>query len=764
MESAKDNFIKYSTLQLSDKDKFTCDTIQDDFNNITKIVCAFSKKPLQPIHNIQNDFFKVDTLVKKGVFFLQITPFYKAKLIADIFDLTKDDSVFKADNVSLSHQWTIIGYKDTLPLLKEEKNTGLALNFPFYFAKDKLPFVGSLDIKGNPVYIKKVGDVKEYLRVKKLFEEKKYDLCLESIEDILYKYPNTLFKAELLYYKIKVYSKIKDFDNVVANAKIFLREYSSDENIPEVLSLMAKAYNDLGQNSDADYFFDRLFSEHPNSVYTYWGYIYKGEGLEASGGDSHAIEFYKKALYGTKDVDVAVSAAYHLAHIYLSYDAKKASKYIEKIIKIKPSYLLEDFKTSKDMMYEFADRGAYKTAADMAKAILDAIDPTYDEYEEMLKNWGLWLSKTKDKKEALDALNRYLKAFPDGDYVNAVQIAKDALFFELDDLNTSAKLTQYNLLIDEYGKDSIGQRALYEKAKLLLANKHYNDVLALKDQLESLDTTIYEDVEDIIKQAAVGAMEDALEKRECKAVLDISSRYQITLSNKWDDGIYVCAMKGGDFQLSKEIATRHLQSKNIEQRKEWLYRYIKVDFETGNYSELIDASKDLIALLEPSDKKYFEVYRYLFDAYERLGQKENMIDAMMQIEKVFGLSYKDLDRYSAMVTLAQELHDDNMLIEYAKKVLKIQKKAKAYPQSPYVDFALYQAYMNKNEYTNALEVIRNLDKVKLSKEQRARQKYLLGVVLDKLWKDNEAKKAYKAAIKADKDSAWAKLAQSALEL
>jgi tetratricopeptide (TPR) repeat protein len=764
VDGAKDNFIKYTTLTISDDDNFTCQDIKDNFNKTTKIICAFSKKTQRKVQNFENDFLKVHTFTKHNHYFVQITPKYKIKLFADIFDLTKDNEFFTAD-VSLSSRWTILGYKDKLPLIKQISTSDIALNLPFYDDTDKLPYVGSLDIKGNPVYIRKVDDVKEYLEVKKLYKAKKYSQALEMIDTILEKYPNTLFGAELLYYKIKVYSKLKDYDNVVVNAKTFLREYSSDANLPEILSLIAKAYNDLGQNTDADYFFDRLFNEHPNSLYTFWGYIYKGEGLESSGGDKKAEYYYKKALYGTTSLEVAVSAAYHLAHLLLGNKTKEATKYIEKIIKKDPAFFIKDFKTSKDMMYEFADYGYYQTAADMAKAILDSINPSYDEYEEILKDWALWLSKTKHKKEALKALNKYLKAFPDGDYVDAVTIAKDALFFEVDDLNATAKLEQYNKLIEEYGKDTIGKRALYEKAKLLLKEKKYRDVLALQEQLEALDKEEYPDVAQIIHDAVVGSMQNALDNRECKAVLSIANDYNIELSDAWDDGIYRCAMKGGDFQLSKKIAQKHLHSSNIEQRKKWLFRFVKIDYETGNYTELIDAAKDLIALIEkPKSSPYKEVYRYLFDAYERLSQKDNMLQAMLQLENIFGLSYKDIDRYTSMVTLAQELHDATMMIKYAQKVVNIQRRVGAYPQSPYVDFALYQAYIDKGEYKKALNVIAFLDKIELTGEERARQKYLLGNVLDLLKQKAKAKQAYKEAIKASATSAWAQLAQSALSL
>ena len=764
IESAKDDFTKYATLQISDKNNFICQEIKDDFATTTEIVCAFSKKPSQAVPQLQNDFFKVNSFRKKDTFFVSIKPFYKIKLFADVFDLSQDDTVFSA-NVKIAKRWTIVGYKEKLPLVKQQQKSELAINFPFYLDKDKLPYVGSLDLQGNPVHIKKVEDVTEYLKIKRYVAKKRYEDALDMIDEVLANYPHTLFKSELLYNKIKIYDRIKDYDNVINLAKVYLREYSSDENIPEVLSLMAKAYAKIGQNTDADYFFDRLFSEHHGNVYAQWGYIYKGEMLESSGGNSEAIKYYKKALYETQNLEVAAAAAYHLTQILMAHAPKKAAKYAMKIINAKADYFMENVKASFKIMERLADAGEYKTAAAIANAMLQAMGPTYDEYEELLKDKALWLAKTTEKKAALQALNDYIKKFPEGDYIDVVQTAKDGLFFENDDRNASAKLAEYNKLIEEYAGDVIAQKALYEKAKLLLKEKKYAAVLSLQNDLKALDTDKFVDVDDIIKEAAVGLMEESLQEKNCENVLVVANDYNITLSDAWDDGIYECSMKGGDFQLSKTIASKHLQSTNIEQRKKWLYRYIKIDFETGNYSEVVDAAKDLISLLDnEKTSPYKDVYRYLFDAYERLEQKENMIQAMAKIEEIFGLDYRDIDRYVAMVSLADELKDDNMLIKYGTKVMRIQEGSHSHAQSPYIEFALYGAYMNKNDYNNALKVIRSLDKLKLSKSDRARQKYLLGMVLSKLWRDAEAQKAYKEAIEADANSAWAKLAKSALEI
>jgi len=763
IDSAKDNFTKYSTLHISDKNNFICHRIKNDFNEVTEVLCAFSTRPSQEIKHLQNSFFKVDSFTKKETFFISIKPFYKIKLVPNIFDLTKDDAVFNAD-VEFSNRWTVIGYKDNFPLIKKEEKSNIAINFPFYLDKDKMPYVGSLDLKGNPVYIKKVEDVTDYLKIKKYYSQKRYDDCLELINETFTSYPNTLFKSELIYYKIRSFDKLKDYDNVIGNSKDFLREYSSDENVAEILALMAKAYAKIGQNIDADYFFDRLFSEHKNNVYAQWGFIYKGEMLESSGGNKEAIKYYKKALFETKDLEVGASAAYHLSSILLLNGNKKdASKYAMKIINAKPAYFMEDLKTSLNMMDLFAQKNEYNSAAAIADALLNQMGPTYDEYEGLLKDKGLWLSKTNNKTEALKALNSYLKQFPDGDYSEDVQTAKDSLFFDRSDLNVSAKFTEYDKLIKQYAGDEIAKRALYEKAKLLLDEKRYTELLMLKKQLEDLEGS-FKDIDSIIKEAAMGSMQQSLENKKCDNVLVISNEYNITLSDKWDDGIYDCAMLGGDFELAKASSAKYLKSKNISMREKWLYRYIKIDFATGNYSEVVDAAKDLIALIDNmKTSKYKDVYRYLFDAYKRLEQKNNMIVMIAKIEDTFGVSYKDIDRYVAIVGLGSELKDDNMVIKYANQVVNIQKKSGSHIESPYIEFTLYQAYMNKKEFNNALEIIKSLDSVKISNNDRAREKYLLGTVLNKLWRDSEATQAYKEAIAADPNSAWAKLAKSALE-
>ncbi len=764
LSGAKENFQNYSTLHIKDRNKFLCQEMKNDFDETIKIVCAFSKSPSKKLKTLQNDFFKIETKTKKGTFFLIITPYKKMKLYPMVFNLSEENSVYEP-NVKLAAHWMIIGYKKELPYIKKQEPSDVSINFPFFLDSDKLPFVGSLDLDGNPVYIKEVRDVSDYLKIKRYYSEKKYERCLDLIDDVMLDYPDSLFNAELLYYKIRVNAKLENYDEVISLSKIYLREHSSDENVAEVLALSARSYALNNLSGQADYFFDRLFDEHADSPYAKWGYIYKGEMLEESGSASKALKYYEKALQETSSIDIASTAAYKLARYKMSKsDKKEATKYIMKIIKAKPSYFVLEYETSLDMMYDLADMNEYISAAAIAKALIDETNRDYDEYEALLKNRGIWLAKTSKKQEALEALNEYLKEFSDGLYESEVQVAKDALFFDISDANLSTKIDNYNLLIDTYAQDSIGNRAIYEKAKLMNENGMYKDVLEFKDLLLELDTIKYPDTQTIVNNAALGAMEKALEDKECNSVLKISGEYSIKLSDKWDDGIYECAMKGADFSLAKEIISKNIKSKDMSIRKKWLYRHLKVDFATGNYSDVIKASRDLISLIEDDkDSKYKDVYRVIFDTYQRLENYKMMIESISKIKNIYGESYKDIERYVAVMAIGSDRDDTNLILKYGGEVMKIQNSSNSYTQSPFVEFTLYQAYLKKEELNKALKIIKSLNTVELKKGDRARQKYLLGSVYEKLWRGDEAQIAYKEAIEADPSSAWAKLANGAKE-
>ncbi len=755
----------YSVINIDNPETFLCEAQKDKFGDFKELICTFSKVPKTPIKPLENEFFHIEAKTIKSNFFLIIKAKHKLYYKPIIFDLVKDTETFDP-KTNVSKRWVVVGYVDELPFIKQNPYNEMAISFPFFMDNEPLPYIGGLDLKGNPVHIKNSEDVKAYVSVKELFKLAKYDNCIDRADEVLQFYPDTLFKSELIFYKIKSLFKLRMYEAVIELAKHFLHEFSSDENVPEVLSLTAVSYYKNGQYTDADYFFDRLFNEHAMSVYSKWGLIYKGDMAVDSGEDKKARKYFKRALLETREMDIAATAAFKIAKLNVREGKyEQAKKYIDKILKAKEEFFFKHYEEAKELMMALAESEHYLEAANIDEAILKFMNKRHEDYENNLRLLGIWLSKTPQKQRAVAALERYIKEFNDGLYIEEVEKIRDGLFFGIKEKDTKKLLAKYDKLIQTYGNDPIGQKALYEKAKLMLEKKMYSDILQIKEQILALDAEMYPDKEKIIKQAALGLMENALEARECQLVLDIQKDYNITVSSKWDEGLFECFIKAADYQKAKTIAKRNLKTKNIQEKQKWLYKYAKVDFDTANYSEAIEAANDLIALSDDIDKTpYNDIYRTLFDAYDRLGNFDGMVQSIEKIEELFGLSYKDIDRYVDMINVGVAKKDDNIIIKYGKKLYDLQRRLGSHAQSPFVEFALYQAYMNKQQYEKALEVIASLDDVQLSPKERSRQQYLKGAVLDKLWRDKEAIRAYKASIEADKNSAWAKLAQNALEL
>ncbi len=765
VQSGKEENRDFSLLHLKDSELFLCEAQKDDFDVTTSVICAFSKRPIHPLSKIENSFFTVNSKLQDKTFFIVITPKKKMELYSLLFDLIEDDEVYQVQNDRSKH-WVVVGYDETLPLLKPLDRQNSSLNLPIPFADTRHPYVGGLDMLGNPIHMTRVKDVSDYLSIKKSYQERDYTKALSLITEVLNEYPDTIFKSELILYQIRCYHELGQYESLIQSGKEFIREYSADLNMAEVLVDIAHAYSKVAMYTDADYFFDRLFDEHADSDFAHRGMIYKGEQFESSGYGSKAVMFYEKALYEAKDRTIASTAAYHLSQYYLDVgQAKKAAGYAEMILGGNRNFFSNTMDSSIEMALKFASNNHFKMAADIAGALLESMERSDDNYEELLKNRGMWLAETDAKEEAVEAFNTYLSKFRFGEYAEDIKRAKDALFFDVNDENSSQRLSEYEMLMHKYEGDSIAKRALYEKAKLLLEMHEYDAVLQIKAALEALDPTLYEDVETIIQMAALGLIEVSLENKACEKVVMLSENYDINLSAKWDEGLYECFMAAGNFEAAKQIATSHLQSKVYDERVAWLERYLKIDFSLGNYTAASDAARELIALHgKERDDLNGPVYRLLFDASQRLGDSDGMIDAIARIERTYGVDYNDIERYTQMVTVAKDRSDDVMLENFAAKVMELQKRAQSFTQTPYIEFTLTQALIDDGKNAQALEVLSSLSDRNISNAKRARQYYLMGTLYQKEKNPTASRTAFEKSIAADTNSSWGKLATDALKL
>lgn len=765
LQSGKEDSQTYSILHLQHTAPFECRATDNEFGETKRIDCRFAPLAPQKFSPIDNAYFKITGTATAGGYTITILPKKKMKLYPVSFDLTKASQTYASD-VKTAKQWTVLGYAHTPPLVAAPAPKPTAFNFPVKIEKNIEPYVGGLDLKGNPIKIARAQDVTDYMQMKKAYESKNYDKVLDLADYTLKHYPDTVFENELLLHQIRAYHEKENYERVIEISKQFLRDYSSDQQVAEVLAYTANAYSKNGLTADADYFYERLFNEHGDSPYAAVGMIYKAKQLEFTGSPKRAMYYYQKALETSPEVEVASQAAFKLAQMELgNQNTEKAAEYVDKVIKANPKYLSKVRNDATNMSDTFVYRKDFKTGIKIAEALLNNADKKSSSHEVLLRNLGLRLAQAERKTEALKRLNEYLNTYKYGEYIEEVRRAKDGLFFEEGESNTTGEIKKYDDLIARYGNESVGRKALYKKAQLLLKEKKYKEVLDMENELHRLDSEEYPKTNAIISQSAIGLQKQYLKEGKCVEAQRLQRMYKIKLLPQWDGLMFDCAIKTTQYASAKKIAQTHLKAKSIAERQVWLSRMAKTQFGLGEYKQAIKAGNELVKLLESEPNPPLnEIYRVMYDASQRLGNSEGMTRYIKAVETAFPGDFKDIERYTQMVSLGLKQKNEAMLQTYARKVMVLQGRTKTYTQSPYIEFTLAQSLQNIDKDADALEVLKTLNNRKLNAEKRSRQQYLIGAVAQKLGRKAEARGAFNASIKADKNSAWGKLAKDALGL
>jgi len=755
----------FSSAHIRHSEKFSCLSKKDDFQKITKIYCIFHKRPKKTFQPINDRFFEIKSQQRENRFYIEITPTYDAYLEPVCNDVTENIKI-RAEKCKRSNHWLAIGYKEKRPLIENDKIPPLGINFPITIESYRLPSVGSLDIAGNPIYFEEVKDVSDYLAIKKLFERKEYYDVISEVDTIIKKDGNSLFNAELLLYKIRSLYKVENYTDLNQVTKEFLRRFSSDKSIDEILYLSAKANEKLGLANDADYFYARLLDEHPGTAFATYGLIALGEQKQRSGDSNKAEKLYKRGLYETKDLDAASTASEHLANLYLiKNDPYKAAEYTLKIVEANPNYLIARADTSFELAQNLADKEQFSTAQKIASILLDATNPIGETFEKYYRHKVIWTDQSGEKRLAFDLYNGYLKKFEYGENEQYMKKRRDDLFFDLDESNTTKQIAHYDTLIDKYRNDTIANKATYEKALLLHKKGKYADVLELEDKLNNLDKDKYREIDSIIDNSAIELAQTALANKECIAGLNLMKRYDVNVSSVYDDYLFGCMLNSGNYKDAKNIAQKHLKEEKTEKRLIWLNGYLKILKQDREYAQMADIANDILTLAQiEENKNYDDIWYELFDAYSNLNYEEKMLKTAIDIEKNLTDRFENIEPFMQIVRLGKEKKDYTLVRNYAKKVMQLQNSKKSYTYSPSIEFAFVEALREQKEQKEAIKVLKMLLKISIGKKELSRVYYLLGTLYQSQNMKGEAKKSYEQSGEISPDSAWANLSKDALKL
>gem|GEM_PF-1005408 len=802
MKEGKEDGKNFSTLNLQSEQLVHCSKRFDDFETIAEIKCRFKAGYGRKLRNFSNSFFDVEIKRKYKETTIHIYPRFNARIFSSDRKIPNLKFFVPHKKLEKAKHWLVLGYKsETPPFIKGDNlYNPRKINFPVQLSYKNIPFIGALDIDGVPIKEEESADVKLYLELKEAFHEGRYRAVIRQSNEIVEKYPHTLFRPELTLYHIRALFKLKAYQQIINISKDFLRNYSNDNAVPEVLLYTAYVHSKLGFLAYAKYYFTRLFEEHKDSEYRNMGFVYYGDDRIYGGRKNDGIQLYKKALYNTKDKLIATKAAYRLGNIYLKeLKPDKAEQYLSKVANGNPKYFKKNFSANYELAQDLADAGKKYLASQIVESILKGEEPyDVDNYEKMLKDLAVWLDESNQVEKAFKEYSRYLSIYDYGVFDKLVRTNKDRLLFLRNETNNSKRFANYNKLIETYHLDSdIGKQAIYEKAKLLHDTDEFEMVLDIEKDLE-VARVDFPDTKRLIQSSATHEAIRYLNKEiddnykplnvetssvdnkvrtefakqdnanlqnrtNCETAIKFIEKYSLTLPNKEDEKLFNCSMKTGKYKLSTDIAKRNIDSG--QNTLDWVYRYSQIMLNTGKYKKFISLSDEVISLMNiDGSDKYLDIYYDRFKAFNILRKDEKVIETVNKLDKYFRDSYKNLQPFKSIVSIAKDRKDDLLIEQFAKRVIKIQQRFKSYLESPEIELLLITSLKHQNKIKEAISVGEEVLNRKMSKEKKARIYYELGVAYQNLNNLKKSKTNFEKSVAISPNNVWSKLSQDYLDM
>ncbi len=775
LNSGKASNTAYAILHISDTKPFVCETIPDAFDK-KRYLCKIEQPFDKPIEPKKMKFAEISFYQKEGFFYIAIEPKVGSELkpVEDTLYETKE--VLAKPHEKRYLHWMIL--LEEAPLYHEKK-VHEGLDFPIVFEKKLKPYIGALDLNGAPISYAQSKDIGLYLDIKRQYETGAYDSVIKDAQKVLANFPYSIFRSEIELYAIRAMDKIlmergEDLQNVLFDetaiitlAKKWTKEFTSDENIPEVFMIMAKWYLKTGAKSDANYFMDILVSEHAQSPFTKKAILIFADNLFAKKEKEKAMKLYLEVLYSVKDLDIASEAAIRLSDYEI--DAGKmdeAKNYLLKVLNVNAAYLLKDKEASYKLAKRLYEHRLYDIAAKISDLLLEHMTKRDDDRESLLKESGDWHAKAGNIEDAYTRYQNYLSEYKNGgEFLEEVRERLDELFFKRTENNETLLAQYYDTLIEKY-TNAIGEKALVEKAKLLLKQEKYEEVLALEKELLKVSDALDAKPESLIYEAAKALAIKRLQTDACSELVSLIETYKVQMEEpEYEEKLFHCFMRLSRFERAQEISRAHLKDKRLEDRFVWAQREVNVLFKMGKYDEAIAFKEDLHTLEKRlKTAMQFETFKDLFFAHVRVKKREEMLVLAQVGQENYPKEFSMIDVYNEIIKMAAETKNDLVLVSYAQKIIALQTQFKSSPLSPLIEFNYAEALKRLGKEREALDVILAINTATLNANDRIRRFYNAGELSLKLKDEAKAKEYFEKCVDTNETSSWKNICEENLKL
>ncbi|NPA74138.1 MAG: tetratricopeptide repeat protein, partial [Epsilonproteobacteria bacterium] len=563
LNSARENKEDYSILHIFSDKKIFCKKKRVSADRL-KYICEINENANIDLEPKKTKLVNISFIKKSKNLEVVIVPKYNVKVFKTSRPLFMTNEIDRYDYKKAKH-WIFLLYKNKI-FLKQSKND-IGINFPVLFTKDNTPSIGALDPNGLPISYKGGSkDIAAYLAIKDDYDKERFNYVISEASKAIDNFPNSIFLNDFILFKIRAMNNLlksksddikendADYNQIIKLGKSWIKKFPSNQNIPEVLYYIANAFQNLGQDSDARYFYDILITEHPDSKYTKLGIISFADSLYAKDKEQKAVKLYKDVLYSAKDIDVASVAAERLAKLYIKKkDYKRAKEYYKKIIEANPKYYLKNPQKAYLLAVKLSKYDMNDLSAVLLEKLLKEIKRGSELKENVLKTLADVYVKLKNKKAASRYYKEYLKNFRYGQYSDEVKKSLDGLFFDDDERNSTKLLARYDKLMSEYKDEEIYQKAGVLKAKLLIRLKRYEQALTFLDGFKYNEKT-KDSVLKLKKLAAKYIAEKNLNDFNCLRAVKIIESYHPQIDENQSKNLGKCYIDTNNYDKALIIA------------------------------------------------------------------------------------------------------------------------------------------------------------------------------------------------------------------
>lgn len=745
-----ENNKRFSIITLKHDKRFPCKENKDINNKNIMIECIIDSTPISSNPVSKTEFFEISSKINGNKFHLFIKPLKDQRLFATFLDL-KSNIPIPLERPKTSKIWQIIGYDSEIPFLSNKTYRGI--NFPISI-DSTLPSIKELNIDASPLTYNVGPDLALFLNIRSTYDNKKYQEVIKLADEILNEYPNSLFKRDILLYKIKSMHNINYIpDDVLQLARGWLRAYPADIGVPEILFIMADNYSKMKIYNEARYYFDRIINEYQSSKYAQYALVGIAKNLSKNGDRKRPESLYAQAYEEAKDLDTASYVIYNWGNFELeSNDFDNAKILFSRIINSNPKYFLNDLDSSYKDFHKWADLKLYDIAAKAGDGILNYL--SNDEFKEkLMMDISLWYELDSKMQDAHRINSEFLNLFKDSDNVALIKQRDDNLLFHLNEGDLEKQIEQYDYIIATYPNTPQSSMAYEKKANALFAMGLYKDVLALKANLNSNNENI--------KKSYIKIIEDS---KNCKEIVDYYLQQNEILLTNNSKQVFRCLFESSLFNKALDLSNLMLQgSLNTQDKLIWLYNVSQSFFALQDYNNAAHSSRDAFSIAKELGE-YQDSGIILFLSLAKLNRKNEAIALFDELSKLFPNSKEMLNVYYYMLNWSIESNDNIAIQRYAIDLINLQDSLKIYEYSPFVELAYSDVLFSDYRYTQMLDVLKNIESIELSNNESQKVHYLRGIAYSELGESANSKIELDKCLAIDSNSSFGRLCSDALDL